>query len=1009
MKASVRLAIPLAPLGRRTPNANVNADNLKVRLQNLMAIIGGPGFGTNGRTALTGSGEAWLVATASALLIGILFYFIQFTSAYFDHSKQMYLGWGCFTVLFIMYRSKKFHRQPWRLIFILLAVFMALRYFQWRAYDTLIYTGPLDFIGMSLLFLAEAYGLIIYFLGMFVNIWPLESKPVPLPDETEQLPTVDVFIPTYNEPDEIIRITATAATQLDYPKEKLRIYIIDDGATHAKRNHPDTGMSAWERHFRIRKMAADLGIGYITRETNQQAKAGNINHALQNSDGDLVLVLDCDHVPTRDFLQNTVGHFIADPKLFLVQTPHFFINPTPVEKSLNGIANPSGENDMFYRRIHPALNFWNASYFCGSAALLRRKHLMEVGGICGTTITEDAETAFQLHSRGYNSIYINKPMACGLSPESYDDYVVQRSRWAQGMIQLILLNNPLKAKGLSLPQKLAYFNSSFFWLFGFPRFIYFIAPASYLILGLNIYHASWLQILSFTVPYVLSIYVVMDFLYAGTRQPFFSELYESVQSLFLIPAVVSVLLNPWRPTFNVTPKGLMVGKDYLSPLAAPFFVVITINLVAAILAYIKWFAEPILHDVILVTGIWCIFNLYLALMSLGAFWERKQIRKSYRIEASGPVTAYFPRMGTYHSGEVRDISLTGIGFEITLPFMPREQDQVILEVKDSYGQTYRFENKIQRATGVTTNHPKLSNKDSQDMGNRQGSKYFCGSEFIADRVSYGNVVSYVFGDSQRWQDVWDQKLKSRGTYRMLWHFFKTGVKGFAGGALPLLLKLLLSLWNLALKLLTTSFLRDLSVGAANWCVYYFYSALASLIEMLNRKQVRKLQRISTSGSASIYLPRLNATLMGELADFSLTGVGVIVELPFKLNERERVTIRTTARNGKECHFECFILRTIKRDAKSLCGAEFIVDVFSFPKIVKFVYGDSVHMLYHLLLSGSGLATLGKIVTIKMITLMSKVLIRALKMLAQVLAFLFLNPAYRAEITQAEITPAKITK
>ncbi|MEO7621828.1 MAG: PilZ domain-containing protein, partial [Gallionella sp.] len=256
---------------------------------------------------------------------------------------------------------------------------------------------------------------------------------------------------------------------------------------------------------------------------------------------------------------------------------------------------------------------------------------------------------------------------------------------------------------------------------------------------------------------------------------------------------------------------------------------------------------------------------------------------------------------------------------------------------------------------------------------------------------------------------WDQKLKSRGTYRMLWHFFKTGVKGFAGGALPLLLKLLLSLWNLALKLLTTSFLRDLSVGAANWCVYYFYSALASLIEMLNRKQVRKLQRISTSGSASIYLPRLNATLMGELADFSLTGVGVIVELPFKLNERERVTIRTTARNGKECHFECFILRTIKRDAKSLCGAEFIVDVFSFPKIVKFVYGDSVHMLYHLLLSGSGLATLGKIVTIKMITLMSKVLIRALKMLAQVLAFLFLNPAYRAEITQAEITPAKITK
>ena len=195
-------------------------------------------------------------------------------------------------------------------------------------------------------------------------------------------------------------------------------------------------------------MAAALGIGYLTRETNQQAKAGNINHALQYTDGDLVLVLDCDHVPTRDILQNTVGQFLADPKLFLVQTPHFFINPTPVEKNLEGRAIPSGESDMFYRRIHPALNFWNASYFCGSAALLRRKYLMEVGGICGTTITEDAETAFQLHSRGYNSVYVNNPMVCGLSPESYDDYVTQRSRWAQGMVQLVMLNNPLTTKGL---------------------------------------------------------------------------------------------------------------------------------------------------------------------------------------------------------------------------------------------------------------------------------------------------------------------------------------------------------------------------------------------------------------------------------------------------------------------------------------------------------------------------------------------------------------------------------
>jgi cellulose synthase (UDP-forming) len=135
------------------------------------------------------------------------------------------------------------------------------------------------------------------------------------------------------------------------------------------------------RHYELRQLARELSVTYITRETNHRAKAGNLNHALNHTDGDLILVLDCDHVPTKNMLQQTVGYFFADPKLFLVQTPHFFINPTPVEKNLMGIGNPSSENDMFYRSIHPSLDSWNASYFCGSAAILRRSHLMEAGGI----------------------------------------------------------------------------------------------------------------------------------------------------------------------------------------------------------------------------------------------------------------------------------------------------------------------------------------------------------------------------------------------------------------------------------------------------------------------------------------------------------------------------------------------------------------------------------------------------------------------------------------------------
>ncbi len=875
------------------------------------------------------------IAAAGLVLIGVLLYLLQFTYAYFDQSKQMYLGWGCLAVIFLLYKYKKSRQHPFRLIVLLLATFIALRYFEWRTFDTLLYTGPMDFIGMSLLYLVEAYGLVVFLMGLFLNIWPLESEILPLPSDVDKLPTVDVFIPTYNESDDIIRITATAATQMKYPKEKLRIYILDDGSSQAKRSNPKNGAEAWERHFRLRHMAADLGIGYLTRETNQQAKAGNLNHALGHTDGDVVLILDCDHVPTSDILQNTIGHFIADPKLFLVQTPHFFINPTPVEKNLEGRANPPSEGDMFYRRIQVALNFWNASYFCGSAALLRRKYLLEVGGICGTTITEDAETAFQLHSRGYNSIYINRPMVCGLSPESYDDFVVQRSRWAQGMTQMLVLNNPLKTKGLSLPQKILYFNSCFFWLFGFPRFVYFIAPATYLILGLNIYHASWLQIIAFTLPYVLSIYVVMDYFYAGSRQPFFSSIYESVQSLFLIPAIISVLINPWKPSFTVTPKGKTNDKNYLSPLAAPFFLVIAINIAAVSMAAVKWFSEPILRDVILVTGAWSIYNLYLSLVSLGAFWERKQVRKFYRISASGAVAVYFPRTGERYSGEVRDVSLTGIGFEIQLPFAPKEREQVTLEVEDSYGQKFRFENIIQRAL-------------------KRNGNYMCGSEFILELESYPQVVRYVFGDSRRWQENWDMKSKSGGTLSMLWYFLNTGVLGFFGSVIPLLKLFLLQIWKLCVKWFTTPILRDIVLAASSWCVYHFYLILGSFIQLLNHKQGRKLQRYQTSGTATLYFPRLDATLQGVMTDVSMTGIGVIAELPFQIRAQEHTTIRAVGKDGEERRFPCLIQRVIKRDNKTLFGAEFIVDVASYPNIVNFVYGGNRQMLNSVSVSGEGM-------------------------------------------------------
>ena len=692
-----------------------------------------------------------------------------------SQTHQLIMGWGSLLILGILHRLHMFHRAPWRFVFILVSGFIALRYIMWRSMESLHYTGPADFVAMALLYIAEIYSITIHFLGMFVNIWPLTSPPSILPKDSSNLPIVDIFIPTYNESDDITRITVIAASQMEYPRDRMRIHICDDGGTLNKRSQPESMQEAWARHYRLRLMAKQLGVNYITRETNRSAKAGNLNHALNHTDGELILVLDCDHVPTRNMLQRTVGYFLADPNLCLVQTPHFFINPTPVEKNLDGVGNPNGENDMFYRTIHPALNFWNASYFCGSAAVLRRSHLMGVGGIRGDTITEDAETAFLLHSKGYNSVYVEQPMVCGLSPESFDDYVVQRTRWAQGMVQMFIMNNPLFAKGLSLGQRLCYLNSCLFWFFGLARFTYFIAPAMFLFFGLKIFHASWDQISAYIIPFVLSTFFLMDFFYAKARQPFFSEIYESVQAMFLIPAIISVIIHPHKPTFKVTPKGHTQDDEFLNPLASSFFIIIVVNIGALILAAYKWFYNPILRGVLLVTGGWCLYNLYLAFVSLGAFWERKQIRHFHRINVSGEIRVTFPRLQYTTKAKLTDISLTGLGFKVQVPYplVPNEQvviDASYLDVNDASSHSYQFEAKLMR----------LFERDGV---------YACGSEFLKNAENYSKAISYVYGDSDRWLELWNIKSASGGTFKMLLHFFLMGLKGAIVSAVVLFRKI----------------------------------------------------------------------------------------------------------------------------------------------------------------------------------------------------------------------------
>jgi cellulose synthase (UDP-forming) len=513
-----------------------------------------------------------------------------------------------------------------RQLFLALSSFSVIRYVYWRVSYTL--PPASDPIGLtlgSLLLAAELYCVLILVVSLIVNADPVKRKPQQRrPDE--ELPVVDVFVPSYNEDEYILATTIAAALSMDYPKEKLRVWLLDDGGTDQKCNDKDPVKAETARHRRasLQALCAQMGAIYQTRMRNEHAKAGNMNNALAHATGDIVLVFDADHAPFRAFLQETVGYFLEDPKLFLVQTPHVFLNPDPIEKNLRTFSRMPSENEMFYSLTQRGLDKWDASFFCGSAALLRRSALEEAGGFSGVTITEDCETAFELHARGYHSVFVDKPLIAGLQPETFASFVGQRVRWCQGMLQIMMLKNPLFKKGLKPIQKLGYLSSMTFWLFPFPRLVFMLAPLSYILFDVKIFVSNVDEAIAYTLTYMIVNVMLQNYLFGVVRWPWVSELYEYCQGVFLSKAIVSVVLNPRKPTFNVTAKGLTLDNDHLSELAWPFFAMYGVLLTGSCVAAYRYTFEPGTGNLMLIVGLWNTFSMIMAGVGLGAVSERKQ-------------------------------------------------------------------------------------------------------------------------------------------------------------------------------------------------------------------------------------------------------------------------------------------------------------------------------------------------------------------------------------------------
>lgn len=542
-------------------------------------------------------------------------------------------------------------RMPGRfptLLLIILSVTASCRYLWWRYSSTLNWDDSLSLFLGSILLVAETYSWLVLMLGYFQTSWPLNRKPESLPEDQSVWPTIDLFIPTYNEDLDVVKATVYASMGVDWPRDKINIYILDDG----KRDS-------------FRDFAKSVGVNYIRRPTNEHAKAGNINYALKQTNGEFVAIFDCDHIPTRVFCQLTMGMFIKDPKLALIQTPHHFFSPDPFERNLSNFRNVPNEGNLFYGLIQDGNDLWDATFFCGSCAVIRREPLEKVGGIAVETVTEDAHTSLRMHRLGYRSAYLKQPISAGLATETLSAHVGQRIRWARGMAQIFRVDNPLFGKGLKLSQRLCYLNAMLHFLSGIPRIVFLMAPLAFLLLHSYVIYAPALAIVLYVLPHMVHASMTNSRMQGDFRYSFWGEVYETVLAWYIARPTTIALFAPHKGTFNVTAKGGLVEKSHYDwVISRPYLVMVALNIIGLIAGFYRLATGP--QDeisTVIVNILWTLYNLLILGAAVAVAVEAKQIRKDHRVEVNIDTAVRLPS-GHLLQARVKDFSLGGMRAEI---------------------------------------------------------------------------------------------------------------------------------------------------------------------------------------------------------------------------------------------------------------------------------------------------------------------------------------------------------
>jgi cellulose synthase (UDP-forming) len=553
-----------------------------------------------------------------------------------------------------------FERHPWLLRSLaVVALVWGLGYLTWRIGWSGEGASPVLF---AMLLATEIYGLwALATLTWFSWSRRAAVRPSPTPGRT-----VDVYVCTYDEPVEVVAATLAGCRALTYPHTT---YLLDDG-----------------RRPEMEELASTAGARYLTRPDNSHAKAGNINAALGRTEGELVLMLDADHVPMPDALDAIVGYF-DDERMGLVQTPHDFFNHDSVQHYVVG----RHEQSLFYRVVCPGKDRHGAAYWCGSAALIRRQALLDIGGVATETIAEDFHTTIRMLRHGWRSRYHDEVLVQGLAPHDLDGYLLQRDRWARGNLAVFTLpESPFRARELRPLQRLSYFASLAAYLAPPMRLLLLATLGLVLWTGELPMKISVVALAALWLPSVTLNLSTGAALARGYMRVGETAHYELL-TMEIFTRALRCAVRPGRNTFKVTPKQGDGGGGLAAVRRLHLVVVAGVLLgVGTAMRLLDLAGAGPLPDLpgiaAVVVPLLGLIELRRIMRTLITVGRRRQRRIVYRFEGDAPAQC-FSEDG-HIPGRLVDASASGVGLVMEAPLEVGARLATLLDLRDAAGEAH---------------------------------------------------------------------------------------------------------------------------------------------------------------------------------------------------------------------------------------------------------------------------------------------------------------------------------